>query len=152
MKSRHGHHIILLALLLAPACAWSQARPAGATPLPEWDALTSAQREELVAPLRDRWNSNPDERSRLYERATRWKAMSPEARQRARHGMQRWERMSPDQRMSAQALFHAMRGMDDAGRKAFLARWHAMTPQQRTDWVAAHPAPERRREGRRRRD
>lgn len=135
----------LLAILLAPAFAWAQDKPADAAPLPEWDQLSSAQRADLIAPLRDRWNSNPEERARLYERASRWKAMPADARQRAHHGMQRWEKMSPAQREQAQALFHAMRGMDAGARKDFLATWHAMTPQQRNDWVSAHPAPERRR-------
>lgn len=139
--------LIILSLLLAPALAWSQDTAANAAPLPEWDALTTTQREILLAPLRDRWNSSPEERTRLYERAQRWKAMPTDARQRARHGMQRWEKMSPQQRHHAQALFHSMRQMDDAQRKAFLATWHGMTPQQRNDWVQAHPAPARRRGG-----
>ena len=141
------YHRLLLTfvLLLAPLLAAAQDTPASRTPLPEWDQLTSAQRDELIAPLRDRWDSNPDERTRLAERARRWKAMPTDTRQRAHHGMQRWEKMSPEQRQHAKSLFHAMRGMDKAERNAFLAKWHAMTPQQRNDWVAAHPAPERRR-------
>lgn len=142
----HQHRLLLaLVLLLAPAFAVAQDKPATATPLPEWDQLSSAQRNDLIAPLRDRWNSSPDERTRLYERARRWKAMPQDARQRAHHGMQRWEKMSPQQRQHAQALFHAMRDMDEGERKDFLAKWHAMTPQQRTEWVAAHPAPDRKR-------
>ena len=141
------HHRLLLALvlLLVPAFAMAQDKPVAAQPLPEWDQLTSAQRDELIAPLRDRWNNSPDERTRMYERAKRWKAMPVDTRQRARHGMQRWEKMSPEQRQHAQALFHAMGHMDEGERKDFLAKWHAMTPQQRNDWVAAHPAPQRRR-------
>lgn len=138
-------NLLVLILLLAPALAMAQDKPVNPAPLPEWDQLSSAQRDELIAPLRDRWNSSPDERTRLYERARRWKTMPADARQRAHHGMQRWEKMSPEQRQQAQALFHAMRNMDAGARKVFLAKWHAMTPQQRNDWVAAHPAPERRR-------
>ena len=137
--------LLALALLLAPAFAVAQDKPATTPPLPEWDQLTSAQRDQLTAPLRDRWNSSPDERDRMYERARRWKAMPTDARQRAHHGMQRWERMSPEQRQHAQALFHAMRNLDKPGREAFMEKWHAMTPQQRSAWVEAHPAPERRR-------
>ena len=142
------HHRLLLVfilLLLAPMFASAQDQPASATPLPEWNQLTSAQRDELTAPLRDRWNSSPDERSRMYERARRWKAMPTDTRQRAHHGMQRWEKMSPEQRQHAQALFHAMRRMNDDERKDFLAKWHAMDPQQRSEWIDAHPAPQRRR-------
>ena len=143
---RHHRLMLTLVLLLAPAFAMAQNKPVSPAPLPEWDQLSSAQRDVLIAPLRDRWNNSPDERARLYERARRWKTMPVDARQRAHHGMQRWERMSPEQRQHAKSLFHAMRDMDKSERKAFLEKWHAMTPQQRDEWVAAHPAPERRRE------
>ena len=141
----HHRPLLVLVLLLAPMFAMAQEKPATTPPLPEWNQLTSAQRDVLIAPLRDRWNSSPDERTRLYERARRWKSMPTDTRQRAHHGMQRWEKMSPEQRQHAQVLFHAMRDMDKAEREAFLSKWRAMTPQQRNDWVAAHPAPERRR-------
>jgi hypothetical protein len=137
------HRLLLsLVLLLAPAFAMAQDKHVNSTPLPKWGQLSSAQRDDLIAPLRDRWNSNPSERTRMYERARRWKAMPADARQRAHHGMQRWEKMSPEQRQHAQALFHAMRRMDEGERKDFLAKWHAMSPQQRSEWVDAHPAPE----------
>ena len=132
-----------LTLALWPAFAFAQAQPT-ATQYPEWDQLTPTQRDALVAPLRERWNSNPDERSRMVERAQRWKTMPRDQRDRARHGMQRWEGMSPEQRGEARALFHAMRGMAKEQRKAFLADWRMKNPQQRADWLKAHPAPERR--------
>ena len=52
--------------------------------------------------------------------------------------------MTPEQRSEARALFHAMRGMDKDQRKAFMAQWRQKTPQQKTDWLKAHPAPEKR--------
>ena len=133
----------LLALALWPAFAFAQAA-ATATQYPDWDQLTPAQRDALVAPLRERWNRNPDERARMIERAQRWQAMPAEKRDRARHGMQRWEHMSPEQRGDARALFHAIRGMDKDKRKLFLAEWRKKTAQQKADWLKAHPAPERR--------
>lgn len=133
----------LLALALWPALAFAQA-PTAATQYPDWDQLTPAQRDALVAPLRERWNSNPDERGRMLERAQRWQAMPAEKRDRARHGMQRWEHMSPEKRSDARALFHALRGMDRDQRKEFLAQWRQKTPQQKAEWLKAHPAPERR--------
>ena len=133
----------LLALVLWPAFAFAQAQPA-ATQYPEWDKLGPAQRDALIAPLRERWNSNPDERARMIERAQRWKSMPRDQRDRARHGMQRWEHMSPEKRVEARALFHAMRDMDAEQRKAFLADWRQKNPQQRAEWLKAHPAPERR--------
>ena len=70
--------LLAFTLLLTPALALAQDKPASPAPLPEWDQLSSTQREELIAPLRDRWNSSPDERARLYERARHWKTMPPE--------------------------------------------------------------------------
>ncbi len=134
--------LLLLTLLLAPLGAFAQTAPAA---LPaEWDKLSPAQREMLVAPLKERWNANPEERARMLERARRWQAMPPAQRERARHGMSRWEHMPPKQRDEARALFHFMRGQPEAERKAFLAQWRQMTPQQKRDWLSTHPAPARR--------
>lgn len=138
----------LLALVLWPAFAFAQAPTTAAQP-PDWDQLTPAQRDALVAPLRERWNRNPGERTRMLERAQRWQAMPRDQRDRAGHGMQRWEHMSPEQRGEARALFHAMRGLDKDQRKAFLAQWRQKTPQQKAEWLKAHPAPERARAGER---
>jgi hypothetical protein len=80
----------------------------------------------------------------MAERAQRWQSMPRDQRERAGHGMQRWEHMSPEQRGEARALFHAMRGLDKEQRKAFMAQWRQKTPQQKTDWLKAHPAPEKR--------
>lgn len=135
--------LIVLALALWPTLVFAQARPAP-TQYPEWDKLSPAQREALIAPLRERWNANPEERARMVERAQRWKSMPRDQRDRAGHGMQRWEHMSPEKRGEARALFHAMRDMEEAERKAFLAQWRQKNPQQRADWLKAHPAPERR--------
>lgn len=142
MKPTFLSLFLLACLVPLPAMAQS-ASPTAGPPLPEWDALSAAQRDILVAPLRDRWNGEPGERTRMLHRAQRWQSMSPEQRQRARHGMHRWEGMPPEERLQARALFHAMRGMDEAQRKAFLAQWRQMTQQQRAEWVEMHPAPQR---------
>ena len=84
----------------------------------------------------------PDKRPQFIEFAKRWQSMPPAQRERARHGMQRWEGMSPEQREQARALFHGTRDMDKDARRAFFGKWRQMTPQQRTDWLKAHPAPE----------
>ena len=102
------------------------------------------QRDLLIAPVRDRWNREPEKRERFMEYAKRWKAMPQPQRERARHGMQRWEGMTPEQRDQARALFHATRGLDKDARNDFMAKWRQMTQQQRADWTKAHPAPERR--------
>lgn len=120
------------------------AQDAKADALPAWDQLSPAQRDLLIAPVRDRWNREPEKRERFMEYAKRWKAMPQPQRERARHGMQRWEGMTPEQRDQARALFHATRGLDKDARNDFMAKWRQMTPQQRADWTKAHPAPERR--------
>ena len=135
--------LTILALALWPAFAFAQSA-AVPNQYPEWDQLTQAQRDALVAPLRERWNRNTDERARMAERAQRWQSMPRDQRERAGHGMQRWEHMSPEQRGEARALFHAMRGLDKEQRKAFMAQWRQKTPQQKADWLKAHPAPEKR--------
>ncbi len=140
---RHFAPLFLLATLaLAPTT--SLAQDAKADAMPAWDQLTPAQRDLLIAPVRDRWNREPEKRERFMEYAKRWKAMPQPQRERARHGMQRWEGMTPEQREQARALFHAVRGLDKDARGEFMEKWRQMTPQQRTDWVKAHPAPERR--------
>lgn len=145
MRRHTAPLFLLVALALAPAAALAQdANKPAATPLPAWDQLTPAQRELLIAPVRDRWNREPEKRARFMEYAERWKSMPPPQRERARHGMQRWEGMTPGQREQARALFHAVRGLDKDARHDFMEKWRQMTPQQRAEWVKAHPAPERR--------
>ena len=136
----HPHPVLL-------ACCrpcWQWRRPhARACGVARMGPAQPCQRDALVAPLRERWNREPDERARMLKRAERWQAMPASQRERARHGMQRWEGMPPEKRAQARALFHAMRRLDETQRNAFLAQWRQMTAQQRIDWVAAHPAPHR---------
>ena len=130
--------LTILALALWPAFAFAQSA-AVPNQYPEWDQLTQAQRDALVAPLRERWNRNTDERARMAERAQRWQSMPRDQRERAGHGMQRWEHMSPEQRGEARALFHAMRGMDKDQRQQLREQWNRMSPEQRRQWVQANP-------------
>lgn len=130
-----------LALL---ATALFAANPAGAatttaTAMPAWEQLTPAQRDLLVAPIRERWNSSPDERTRMYQHAQRWQQMTPEQRGRAHHGMRRWEHMDPQKREEMRALFQKMRAMTPEQRQALRDQWHAMTPEQRKAWIQANP-------------
>jgi len=141
MTRRFAILLLGASALTAPTLALAQdAKP---DTLPAWDQLTPAQRELLIAPVRDRWNREPERRPQLLEFAKRWQSMPPPQRDRARHGMQRWEAMTPEQRDQARALFHAMRGMDKDARRAFMDKWRQMTPQQQADWVRTHPAPAR---------
>ena len=135
--------LAVLVLALLPALAFAQ-QQSTTTQYTEWDQLSQAQRDAIIAPLRERWNANPGERAKMVERANRWQAMPRDQRDRARHGMQRWEGMTPEQREQARALFHAVRGLDKDARHDFMEKWRQMTPQQRAEWVKAHPAPERR--------
>lgn len=133
--------LVLMLLALSPLAALAQQFAPQAAPLPDWNQLTPAQREVLIAPVRERWNASPDERARMYQHAQRWQAMTPEQRARARRGMHRWEGMAPQDRLQARRIFEAIRGMSPDERKAFLAQWKTMTPAQREVWLKAHAPP-----------
>ena len=135
------HRLPRLAVL---ACALVAAQSAfAATPenttLPAWEQLSPAQRDLLIAPIRERWNRSPDERARFYERAQRWQQLTPELRDRARHGLHRWEHMAPEKREAVHALFQRMRTMTPEQRKALREQWNAMTPEQRRAWIQSNP-------------
>ncbi|MGH8084747.1 MAG: DUF3106 domain-containing protein [Lysobacter sp.] len=136
-----GSHLArwLLPMLLAAA----PAAAAQSQALPAWEQLTADQREQLIAPTRERWNAEPGQRAELLERAQRWQQMTPEQRKHAHHGVKRWRHMSDEQRTEARALYARMRSLDEDQRRALKAKWRAMTAEQRTAWVEAHPAPER---------
>ena len=137
--------ILLATLLLAcagSAFATGQHDPETSTPatqLPAWDQLTPVQRELLVAPVRERWDTNPSERARILRHAQRWQSMTPEQRTRARRGLRHWEHMDPARRAEMRALFEKMKAMSPEQRKALREQWHAMTPEQRRAWVEANP-------------
>ena len=126
--------LLCIALCSTPAFAQSQAGQS----LPAWEQLSDAERELLVAPLRERWNANPDQRARLMHHAERWQSMTPEQRRHARHGMKRWADLDPEERARARVLFGEMRRMTHEQRKALRARWEAMTPAERDAWVETH--------------
>jgi len=111
------------------------AQSAHAQSLPDWDKLTPQQREALIAPVRERWNSDPDDRPRMLEHAQRWKSMTPEQRQQARKGMRRFEGMNPRQREEARVLFIRMKDLPPEQRKKLREDWKSMTPEQRRVWI-----------------
>lgn len=125
---------LLLALVIAAPVF------AASAPLPSWEQLSAAQREQLIAPIRERWNAEPERRQQLLERARRWQQMTPDQRRRAHRGMKRWEHLSAEQRTQARALFVRMRSLDPEARVAFKAKWRAMTPEQQAAWLEANPA------------
>ena len=110
----------------------------GRRPLPAWEQLSAADRDALIAPIRERWNANPDQRARLMRHAQRWQSMTPEQRRHVRHGMKRWSHLDPEERARARVLYGEMRGMTPEQRKALRARWKAMSPAERDAWVDAH--------------
>lgn len=131
---------LLIALLLATAALPASAKDAPPA-LPEWDQLEPAQREQLIAPLRDRWNADPGQRGKLLDRARRWQQLTPEERRHAHRGLDRWKHMSPEQREEAKALYARMRQLDDRGRAALKRQWKAMDPEQRKAWAEANRPP-----------
>ena len=139
-SGRHASGVLaslLLAFLCASPAIAQESTPAAAPPA--WDHLGTAERDLLIAPVRERWNSKPDERARMLEHARRWQAMTPEQRERAHHGMKRWSHMDPEKRAEARALFGKMRHMSPEQRKALRQQWQAMTPEQRKAWIEANP-------------
>jgi hypothetical protein len=126
----------------APAAPSKQATSTPARSYPAWEQLSVAEREMLVAPVRERWNSNPAARARMMDHAQRWQTMTPEQRQRAHRGMKRWGHMSPEQRKQTRALFSEMRKLTPEQRQELRAKWKTMTPAEREAWIKAHPAPQ----------
>lgn len=141
MTSRNARLLALCLLVFASAQAFAQSAPPA--PLPTWEQLTPQQREALIAPLRDRWNRESEERPRMLERAQRWQSMSPEQRAQARHGMKRFEGMNPEQRRQARALYGRMKELTPEQRTALRDEWKKMTPEQRDAWMKDN-APRRR--------
>lgn len=144
MTPRINTLALLTGLALAPFATHAQdAKPAPppVEAMPAWEQLSPAQRELLIAPVRDRWNREPERRPQFMEYAKRWKDMPPPQRDHARRGMERWEAMTPEQRDHARAVFNFVHGMSKEDRRAFMDKWQQMTPPQRSEWVKAHPAP-----------
>jgi ABC-type transporter MlaC component len=146
------HAPTILALVLFALPAFAQQKPAPAAPPastqaaqpapPAWEQLSNADRETLIAPLRDRWNSaDADKRQHMLAHAREWRTMTPEQRRAAHDGMKRWSNLSPEQRDHARALFQQMRTMDPDQRRALREQWRSMTPEQRQAWIDAHPVP-----------
>ncbi|MEN4902459.1 DUF3106 domain-containing protein [Luteimonas sp. TWI1437] len=139
LPSRFLRTVLLLGSLSVTSLAAAQPGPA----LPDWDRLTPEQRDQLVAPIRDRWNdADADKRRRMLGHAQRWQSMTPAEREHARHGMHSWKRLPPEQREEARALYAKLRTLPDAERTALRERWQQMTPEQRRHWAQANPAPE----------
>ena len=132
---------VVFAFVLALAAGSARAAPPAPATLPAWDQLSPAQRDLVIAPLRDRWNADPQARTRLFQHAQRWQQLTPEQRARMRHGMGKWEHMDPQQREAMRALFHKMRDLTPEQRTALREQWRKMTPQQRREWVEANRSP-----------
>ena len=131
---------IVTSLVLVLVAGSALASPPAAT-LPAWDQLSPAQRDLVIAPLRDRWNADPQVRARLFQHAQRWQQLTPEQRARMRHGLRKWEHMDPQQRETMRTLFHRMRDLTPEQRTALREQWRKMTPQQRREWVEANRSP-----------
>lgn len=135
--------VLASALMLAIAAALPvRATPAGS--LPAWEQLTPEQRDQLIAPIRDRWNAEPAQRQRMLLHAQRWQTLTPEQRQRARHGVKRWQHMDPEHREQMRAVFEHLKAMPEAERRVFLAKWRAMSQDQKRAWLQARPMPDAR--------
>lgn len=137
MKATRYRFLLPLALLCATsALAQTPAQQTAPAPtLPPWERLSTADRELLLAPVRERWNAHPTERARMLERARHWQRLTPDQRRKLQRGTRRWAGMSPEQRERARAVFHETRKMTPEQRQALRAKWKAMTPEQRDAWL-----------------
>lgn len=133
---------LALGTLLAMAALPGDASDTKPTP-PDWEHLTAAQRELLIAPVRERWNTRPADRARMLNHAERWRAMTPEQRTRARHGVDRFHGMTPEQRAEARVMFDRMRRLDPEQRRELRERLKTMTPEQRRAWLKSQARPAR---------
>lgn len=104
-------------------------------PPPRWEQLTPAQREMIVAVMRDRWNDNPRERGRMLRHAERWKAMTPDQRRQAHQGMHRWADMKPEDRQRMRALYDESKRLSPQEREALRRKLQSMTPEERREWL-----------------
>lgn len=139
LRPFHFHRIAVLALLALLSSAQAFASDPPHATLPAWEDLSPAQRDQLIAPVRERWNAEPAQRARMLQHAKRWRQMTPDQRQHARHGLKRWEHLNPQQRAQMRALFERSRGLPQQQRDELKKRWRQMTPEQRRAWVQAHP-------------
>ncbi|QDH70741.1 DUF3106 domain-containing protein [Marilutibacter alkalisoli] len=128
-----GSALLALGLFAVPVAASEPASPP-----PAWEQLSPEQQERLIAPIRDRWNAQPEAREAMLDHARRWQELTPEQRRRASHGRHRWEHMNPEQREQARALFKSMKELPPEQRKALREQWHSMTPEQRREWIEKH--------------
>ena len=131
----------LLALALAAALPAAAQPTQDAAALPAWDDLTAAQRDALVAPVRQRWNDRPEKRAHMLSHAERWQEMDPAQRERARRGAHRWQQMEPEKREAMRALYSRMKALPEGEREALRTQWKEMSPEQRRAWVKVNPAP-----------
>jgi hypothetical protein len=139
LRSFHFARVALMALLAALSSAHAFASDPPQATLPAWEQLSPAQRDQLIAPVRERWNAEPAQRASMLQHAQRWRQMTPDQRQHARHGLKRWEHLNPEQRAQMRALFERSRGLPQQQREELKKRWRHMTPEQRRAWVQAHP-------------
>lgn len=114
-----GGSLLLVAIGAPRAHAQEQAQatpPADAT-LSSWEQLSPTQRDELIGPLRERWNSQPQARARMLGNARLWQQLDPDQRRRAQKGLERLEQMTPEQRRQAREAYQRRQQSPDAGRQ-----------------------------------
>lgn len=141
-----GALLSLLLCVLAPT-AGAQMQPDAAPPaqsdpavpaaaqsdpdLPAWDQLSAAQREQLIGPLRERWDSQPQTRAHLFRNAQRWQQMTPQQRERAQRGLERLRQMTPEQRQQAREAYQRTQQLPEAERRSQREQMRQVTPEQR---------------------
>ena len=113
-----GAGLLLLFVIGAPAAhaqAQADTTPLADATLSSWEQLSPTQRDELIGPLRERWNSQPEARARMLGNARRWQQLDPGQRLRAQKGLERLEQMTPEQRQQAREAYQRQRQSQEAG-------------------------------------
>jgi hypothetical protein len=109
---------------------------------PVWADLSAAQ-QQILAPLRNDWDSlEPDSKRRWIRLAKRYPKMKPESQARVQKRMQKWASLSPEQRQQARENYRRI-AKERAEKRKLRKRWEeyqALSPEERRN-LAPPPEP-----------
>jgi hypothetical protein len=146
MSARSTLFLLALILLCGLPCG---ARRAQAAPHPR-RRHTPAQ-QDVLAPLRDKWDSLPPHRQdHLLQKSAHWVGLPPRQREEVRQRIERWQRMTPAQRAAVRRdmeRFHRLPPERQQQLRAAFERFQQLPPPQRErllrEWQSKSPAEQR---------
>ncbi len=114
-----------------------------------WNSL-SAEEQQLLDPLQDRWadlpadrqnmfangsrrfiKMDPEQRARAQDRFDQWRQLPPERQQAIRSNWNHYKQLTPDQRRRLRRAGREFRDLPPEKRQELRAKWDRMTPEQR---------------------